>query len=192
MAISDENQLIQKIIKGDTVAFSFLVGRYQNLAFQIAFRITQSRETAEEVAQDAFVKAYRSLAGFKQEAKFSTWLYRIVYTTAISRMRRVQLPTQTLETGEETATVNIADTQEQVKQLIAADRHFYLAAALATLPATDQLLVSLYYEHEHNVEEIFRVTGLTPANIKVNLLRARQKLYTALSQSLNKELKEIL
>lgn len=192
MALSNENQLIQKIIQGDTAAFSALVQRYQNLAFQIAFKITQSREVAEEVAQDAFVKAYRSLTGFKQEAKFSTWLYRIVYTTAISRMRRVQLPTQTLEPGEETAAAHIADTQDQVKQLIAVDRHFYLAAALATLPATDQLLVSLFYEHEHSVEEISRITSLTPANIKVKLLRARQKLYTALCQSLKKELKEIL
>ena len=192
MAIPDENQLIQKIVRGDTAAFALLVNRYQGLAFSIAFKIMQNREAAEEVAQDAFLKAYQSLAGFKQEAKFSTWLYRIVYTTAISRTRRQQLPTQTLEPGEETIAVNIADTQDQIKQLIAADRQVYLAAAVATLPATEQLLVSLFYEHEHSVDEIAQITGLTASNIKVKMLRARQKLYTALCQSLKNEVKEIL
>ena len=192
MAIPDENQLIQKIVHGDTAAFALLVNRYQGMAFGIAFKILQSREAAEEVAQDAFLKAFRGLAGFKQDAKFSTWLYRIVYTTAISRTRRQQLPTQPLESGDENAAVNIADTQEQLKQLIATDRRFYLAAALATLPATEQLLISLFYEHEHSVEEIAQITGLTPANIKVKMLRARQKLYTALCQNLKKEVKEIL
>lgn len=192
MAILTENQLIQKILRGDTAAFAVLVNQYQSLAFGMAYKITQSREVAEEVAQDAFLKAYRGLAGFKQEAKFSTWLYRIVYTTAVSRLRRHQLPTQPLEPGEETTAQNISDTQDQVKQLIAADRQVYLAAALATLPATDQLLVSLFYEHEHAVGEISQITGLTSANVKVKLLRARQKLYTALCQNLKNEVKEIL
>ncbi|MDB5262674.1 MAG: hypothetical protein JWQ14_1955 [Adhaeribacter sp.] len=192
MAIPDETQLILNIVRGDTAAYASLVNRYQGMAFKIAFKIMQSRESAEEVAQDAFLKAFQGLAGFKQEAKFSTWLYRIVYTTAISRTRHKQLPTQPLVPGEEMAAVNIADTQEQLKQLIAADRRVYLAAALATLPATEQLLISLFYEHEHSVAEIAQITGLTPSNIKIGMLRARQKLYAALCQNLKKEVKELL
>lgn len=192
MATPDEFQLIQKILHGDTAAFVLLVNRYQGMALGIAYKIVQSREVAEEVAQDAFLKAYRGLAGFKQEAKFSTWFYRIVYTTAISRTRRHQVLTQPLQPGEETPAANIADTQDGLRQLVASDRQVYLTAALATLPAPEQLLISLFYEHEQAVEEIAQITGLTPANIKVKLLRARHKLYAALCLSLKSEVKEIL
>ena len=64
-----------------------LVDRYKDLAFTIAFRILGKREDAEEVVQDAFVKAFQNLSSFRQKAKFSTWLYRIVYNTAISKKR---------------------------------------------------------------------------------------------------------
>ncbi len=84
----DDIYFIDKVLNGDSSAFAVLVDRYKTMAFNISARITGSREDAEEVAQDSFVKAYRSLSSFKRNAKFSTWLFRIVYNTSVSHYRK--------------------------------------------------------------------------------------------------------
>jgi RNA polymerase sigma factor (sigma-70 family) len=78
---------IGQVLEGKTIAFSHLVDKHKDKAFNLAFRICGNREEAEEVAQDAFLKAYRSLKDFRKKSSFATWLYRIVYNTAISLVR---------------------------------------------------------------------------------------------------------
>ena len=84
----DEQKWIKSILAGDTQSFSCLVAKYQQMAFNIAFRILENREEAEEVVQDAFVKMYRALPSFQFGSKFSTWFYKIVYNTAITAHRK--------------------------------------------------------------------------------------------------------
>lgn len=79
--------IIALVLKGDHNAYATLVERYQNFVFTIVLRYIKSREDAEEVSQDVFVKAYRSLAAFKGDAKFSTWLYTVTTTTCITFLR---------------------------------------------------------------------------------------------------------
>ena len=74
----NDNEIISKVLAGDHQAYALLVNRYQNYVFTLTLRMIKSREDAEEVAQDIFVKAYRSLADFRGASKFSTWLYTIV------------------------------------------------------------------------------------------------------------------
>ncbi len=88
MKLSDDNFYISKILAGDSTAYVFLIEKYKNMAFSIALKITRNREDAEEIAQDAFIKVYDSLKDFRKKSKFSTWLYKIVYNTAISRIRK--------------------------------------------------------------------------------------------------------
>ena len=88
---------LQQINSGNARAYAFLVEKHKDMVFSIALKILHSREDAEEVAQDAFVKAYQSLSGFKNEAKFSTWLYRIVYNSAISKVRKKKLELSPLD-----------------------------------------------------------------------------------------------
>jgi RNA polymerase sigma-70 factor (ECF subfamily) len=78
---------ISQVLEGKVNTFSYLVDRHKDKAFNLAFRICGNREEAEEIAQDAFLKAYRSLKYFKMKSSFATWLYRIVYNTAISLVR---------------------------------------------------------------------------------------------------------
>jgi len=82
---------IKQIMSGDVSRFAYFVDAYKDMAFTIAFRIVNNREDAEEVVQDAFVKAYTSLHTFRQDAKFSTWLCKIVVNTAISKTRKKKL-----------------------------------------------------------------------------------------------------
>ena len=83
-----EQELIALIIKGEQKHFAVLVERYQSLVFTIAFRYTNNREDAEDLAQMAFVKAYRSLNDYRGDAKFSTWLYTIAHNTSITYLRK--------------------------------------------------------------------------------------------------------
>src|SRR5215216_5376652 len=89
--------VIARVLSSDTQAYSILVGRYRNFVFTLVLRYIKSREDAEEVAQDIFIKAYRALADFKGNSKFSTWLYTIVTTTCISFLRKKKLEVQSLD-----------------------------------------------------------------------------------------------
>ena len=91
---------IEKILKGDVNAFSFLVDNYKNMVFSLAFKMTKSREEAEEVSQDTFIKAYKNLSKFKGDSKFSTWLYRIAYHTSLDAIKRNKKTTNTFDINE--------------------------------------------------------------------------------------------
>ena len=86
-----DSEIISLVLKGDHNAYALLVERYKSYVFTLTLRFIKSREDAEEVSQDIFVKAYRSLADFKGTAKFSTWLYTIVNTTCITFLRKKSL-----------------------------------------------------------------------------------------------------
>ena len=88
MRYEDDNFYIDKILKGDDASFASLIEKHKTMAYNIAYRILKSREDAEEIAQDSFLKAYHSLKEFKRESKFSTWLYRITIAKALDHERR--------------------------------------------------------------------------------------------------------
>src|ERR1044071_8400326 len=93
----NDSEIIGKVLSGDQQAYALLVDRYQNYVFTLALRFTKNREDAEEVSQDIFIKAYRSLSDFRGAAKFSTWLYTIVNTTCITFLRKKRLQTHSLD-----------------------------------------------------------------------------------------------
>ena len=84
MRYPEDQVYIDKIKEGDSASYGFLVNRYKDMAFTIALRIMRNAEDAEEVAQDGFVKAYQQLHRFEGKSKFSTWLFTIIYRTAIT------------------------------------------------------------------------------------------------------------
>src|SRR5688500_5845045 len=94
----NDNEIISKVLGGDQQAYAILVDRYQNYVFTLSLRFTKNREDAEEVSQDIFIKAYRALADFKGNSKFSTWLYTIVNNTCISFLRKKKLQSHSLDT----------------------------------------------------------------------------------------------
>ena len=173
MMQENDKQLIGLILGGDIRSYSVLVNRHKDLAFTLAYRLLNNREDAEEVVQDAFVKAYRNLQGFRLDSRFSTWFFRIVYNTAISKKRLkktdfrytdelsfVKEPSESLE--------HSSDSYEE--------KGFMLEKALQKLPEDERALITLYYLNESSVEDIHTITGLTKSNIKVKLFRARKKL----------------
>jgi RNA polymerase sigma-70 factor (ECF subfamily) len=166
---------IKQILAGNSNAFSFIVDRHKNKAFNLAFRICGNREEAEEVSQDSFLKAYRSLASFKMQSSFATWLYRIVYNTAISNVRLKRKGILSLEDFPADATDFIGGniTEEEAE---AEYRNSLINFALQKISEEERGLVSLFYYEEMSTEEISDVTGISKSNIKVKLFRARQKM----------------
>jgi len=182
---------IEKILKGDTSSFSFLVESYKDMAYTIAMKIVRNAEDAEEVAQDSFVKAYQQLQSFKGNSKFSTWLYTIVYRTAISKIRKKKLEvTDINEYVIENHSIDFSFPQLDLLKI--EEQKKYVALAINSLSELDALLITLFYMNDNTFDEIVEITELSKTNIKVRLFRARKKLYKELSSILKTELKTIL
>src|SRR5215217_5761204 len=101
--------IISQVLRGEYNTYATLVERYQNFVFTIVLRYVKGREDAEEVAQDVFIKAYRALADFKGNSKFSTWLYTITTTTCITFLRKKRLDIQSLDNEKVFETVDHVD-----------------------------------------------------------------------------------
>lgn len=187
-----DEQLISEVLSGNTRAYSDLVLRHQRFVFTMALRFAKSREEAEEIAQDCFVKAYKALGTFNQTAKFSTWLYTITYTTAMSYLRKKQLDTRSIHDEE-----NGAQLQNQISGFDAdlAERkstNYWLERAIEQLIPDDAVIIMLFYKGEQTLEEIGLTLSMNPNNVKVRLHRARARLKEKLQFLLKDEVKELI
>lgn len=171
----DEKEHINAVKNGDHGAYSFLVDRYKYMAYTLALKILTNEEDAQDAAQESFIKAFQQIGQFEGKSKFSTWLYTIVYRTAIARMKENRVQTFPMN---DKLSENYAQekTTPQIDQLQAKDEQRFVKEAIARLPKTEALLVTLFYLNENTVKEIQEITGLSAPNIKIKLFRARKKL----------------
>jgi len=174
-----DQYLIDKVLNGDTNAFGALVDRYQNFVFTIAIRILKVNEEAEEVAQDSFIKAFDSLANFRGDSKFSTWLYRIVYHKSLDRIK-MNKRHRTYDLNEELTADTLNHIENGLEVMLNTERTSIIKNSIAQLPEVDAAIISLYYFEEQSVKEIVKVTDLTEDNIKIKLYRSRKKLFSLL------------
>jgi RNA polymerase sigma factor (sigma-70 family) len=171
-----DNEIIDKVLGGEQSLYAHLVKRYQNFVFTIALRYIPGREDAEEIAQDVFVKAYRSLADFRGESKFSTWLYTIVTTTCITFLRKKKVTIHSLDNEH---IFEAADNQNPVfkaNQVEQKSKVQVINEAIKLLSVDDARIITLFYQAEQSLEEIGRIIGIDPNTAKVKLHRARQRL----------------
>jgi RNA polymerase sigma-70 factor (ECF subfamily) len=187
MTTNTDKIIVKQVKEGDIPAFSQLIERYQDMAFTLALSIVKNREEAEEVTQDSFMKAFKSIGSFQEKSLFSSWLYRIVYNTAISKHRLKKPVTTELDTKEMRAFEH-QHANETTGKLETSERKKILKQALAKLNEDEAYLIILYYYKELSVDEIQKITGLTISNIKVKLHRARKQLHEQLSLLLHHEI----
>lgn len=186
----DDRIYIEQVINGNTAAFTVLVDKYKDMVFTIANRIARNQEDAEEIAQDTFLKAFHSLESFKRKSKFSTWLYRIVYNTAISKIRKKR-PEITALDEVMIENYSIDEVDHEVNGLDSEEQKNLINLALEKLNEDESTVISLYYLNECSIEEISEITGLTKSNVKVKLHRSRKKLYIEMKSLLGVLYKEI-
>ena len=184
--------LITAVLNGDTAVYSVLVNRHQRFVFSLALRFTKNREDAEEVAQDCFVKAYKALGTFKQTAKFTTWLYTITYTSAMTLLRKKKLDTWSLNDEESGLQLPDRSSEYDANHIEKKSAYVYLNQAIAALPADDAAIITLFYQGEQSLEEIGQTLHMDANNIKVKLHRARLKLKEKLQYLLKDEVKELI
>ena len=161
------------------------------MAFSIAFRIVDNKEDAEEIVQDAFLKAFRSLEKFRRDSKFSTWLYRIVVNSALSRRRSKQPKSNSIDT-DDVADAIVEDVESAYHDLAVTERKQYVHRALEELNVEDRLLLTLYYLNENSIDEITEITNISQDNVKMKLHRARNKMYFILHKKLKSEVESLL
>jgi RNA polymerase sigma factor (sigma-70 family) len=181
ITIEEEHKLIDRILAGEERCYAELVDQYKSYAFTIALRIVNDRAEAEEVAQDSFVKAFNYLKNFNRQARFSTWLYRIVFNTAISHKRKNRLITERIENKQ------VENPERADSGIERDDKTLFIGQALKKLNDADQLAIQLFYIKEFSLEEVASLMGQNVNTIKVRIHRARQRLADELKMLLKKE-----
>ena len=190
--VSDELSLVQAAKKGDVGAFGELVKRYDRNVFRIALHITQNREDAEDVVQDAFLKAYGNLEQFQGQSKFYTWLVRIAVNEALMKLRRrrpermVSLD-QEVQTEEDSIPREVADWSPNPEQLYnQAELKDILGKTIQGLPPSFRTVFVLRDVEGLSTEETADALELSIPAVKSRLLRARLQLRERLSRYFQK------
>jgi RNA polymerase sigma factor (sigma-70 family) len=185
-------ELIEQTLAGNQSAYADLIKRHQRFVFTLALRFAKTREDAEEIAQDCFIKAYRSLASFQGSSKFSTWLYSIVYTTAMTFLRKKRVDTDSID--DENTYIQVANQSSgyDVNSAENKSRSYYLNQAIEQLLPDDAAIITLFYKGEQSLEEIGNAMGMEANTVKVKLFRARQRLKEKLERNLKHEVKELI
>lgn len=187
MSNTDDLMYIKQVIGGDTNAFAVLVDRYKNMVFTLSLKMVKNREEAEEVAQDTFVKAYRSLNKFKAESKFSTWLYKVAYNTCLDCLKKKNRaqPVVAIDEYTEHEVVSLSNVVDSLEEK---ERSQMIQECLDVLPGEDSFLLSLYYFEEQSIKEIAKIMGINDNHVKIKLFRSRKKLTAVLKDQLTPEI----
>lgn len=166
--------VIESVKKGNSADFSILIDRYKNKAFSLLKRMLKNEFDAEEVLQDCFLKAYNSLSGFKQESKFSTWFYKIVYNTALTKLsskkRKIENEMSSVDDHFE------LEYKSNVNELDNREMSVILKKLISQLPENHAAVISMFYLDEMSCEEISEVMNISVSNVKVMLYRSRNSL----------------
>jgi len=186
-----DTELISKILQGEQALFAQLVGRYRNYVSTLVLRFTDNREDAEELSQDIFVKAYRSLADFRGESKFSTWLFTIVRTSCITFLRKKKLDITSIDDERTFLQLESRESAFKANTIEQRSRHAMVNEAIRMLSPDDAQLLSLFYKGEQSLEEIGKIMHLDPNTVKVKLHRARHRLKDKMEKHFSHEVREI-
>jgi len=171
-----ELEYIRRIIDGETRLFASFLQNYGDPVYKMILRIVGSPEISEELTQDVFMKAYSKLGSFKGDSRFSTWLYRIAYNTAVSEARKKKLFFPVVSENEMNRIAD--DTVEKFFDSDSGEEQLQmLEQALKLLPPDELILLDLYYTEDRPVAEIGEILGLSEANVKIRLYRVRKKLF---------------
>lgn len=177
----DERELIEAAQSGDTAAFDNLVRQYQEYLYRLMVRACHHPDDAEEVASEAFVRAYARLCQFEGRSSFVTWLGRIATNLCFRRREKAEVPTESLEErmhqeeGRPERTPP-APTPTPEQSALQAEMKRKIRAAVAELPEPDQTVLRLRDIEQFSAAETAEKTGLTVAAVKARLHRARARL----------------
>lgn len=187
----NDNEIIAQVLRGDQQAYAEIVNRYKSYVFTLAIRFTKSREDAEEVSQDIFIKAFRYLKDFRGDSKFSTWLYTIVNTTCITFLRKKKLEIHSLDNEKVFEVADNQDSGMRANLIEQKSRVAMVNNAINLLSTDDAEIITLFYKNEQTLDEIAVILGIEANTAKVRLHRARTRLKEKMVTHFSEEVKDL-
>lgn len=177
----EDLQYIKRVLHGEPEAYKYLVRQHQHLAMRTAMSILKNEADSKDVVQISFIKAYESLKKFHGDAKFSSWLCRIVINQSfrsLQKRNRIDKMTQEYAKTDMPLVRN-----EGLANLNKRDMDALLKKGLSLISPKEALCVQLFYLEQYGIEEIQKITGISSSSVKVLLFRGRKKLYKHLLAS---------
>ncbi len=172
--IDKDGEYINKVLSGDVHAFRYFLENYKDMAFNIAVSIIKDDHYAEEIVQDAYMKAFNGLKSFNRTSQFKSWFYRIIVNESFQRLRKIKKDNSILEGKKDQEPYIEPDIEPENSKMEQVSR------IMRSLPVKESLVLNLFYLEENTLKEISEITGWTIANIKVLLHRARKSVRTQL------------
>lgn len=176
---ADERQLIARILDGHAEDFGYFLERYSQEAFAIVVRLVPQQEDAEELVQDAFVRAFNRLETFGGRSSFSTWICRIAYTTAVSWLRKRRMKYLSIDDQPQLTDTEVDETFDDESRIED------LRRAITLLKPDEQTLITLYYYDNRPLNDIAYILDVEPSTLAARLHRIRRKLYLLIKHGRN-------
>jgi len=179
--LQEDNQLIADALKGSQKAFADLEGRYRNAIFHIVFKIVRDKETANDLVQETFMKAFTSLASYRSEFRFSTWLYKIAANSSIDFLRKKRINAlsldQQIETSNGKVEIEVPDySYHPENELVRKQQRFSIDEAIDSLPGKYREVIVYRHKDDKSYEEIADLLHIPVGTVKARIFRARELL----------------
>jgi RNA polymerase sigma-70 factor (ECF subfamily) len=175
----DEQRLVSRARQGDAASFEILVRRYGQYAYNLALRVVADPLEAEDLTQEAFLRAWQALPRFRSQSSFSTWLYRIVTNLCFNRLPQMKKELAGID-GEDIL-IDLPDKSQEVEPvLLSTELRLCLHQAIRELSPGQRLLITLRHLQGLSYNEIAHVTAMPLGSVKTGIHRARQSLRQAL------------
>lgn len=186
---AEDKKLIKLALQGEQKAFESLVSKYKDLVYSVMYKMVRNPQEAEDLTQEAFMKAFKALESFNEEFAFSTWLMKIATNNCIDLLRRKKLRTtsidQPIQYKDDSLQMEIPDrAPTPEKQILSSERARIINEAIDSLPPRYKHVIVLRHKEEKSYEEIAEILNLPLGTVKARIFRAREML--------NKKLKDKL
>ncbi len=173
----EEKELVQLSKKGDQEAFGLLVNKYKRRLYNLAYGLTQDREMADDLAQEAFIKAYFGLSQFKFKSEFGTWLYRITINLIKDYLRKKARMSKTwIQDIKENPFIQDDEMKRKEEEKISEEQRNFVHRFIRALPEKYQIILSLRDIHGFSYDEISKILKISPGTVDSRLHRARKML----------------
>ncbi len=184
-----ETALISRALGGDQRAYTELAHRFRSAVFQIVFKIVRDKETADDLVQETFMKAFASLAGYRSEYRFSTWLYKIAANSSIDHLRKKRIKAlsldRKLETKDGTVEIDVPDySYHPGIALERKEQRLSIEEAIRSLPDKYREVIVYRHKDDKSYEEIADLLSIPIGTVKARIFRARELLKKKLKNAI--------
>lgn len=190
MAQRSDEELVERAKQGNRRAFQVLVDRHKRMVFNLAWRMLRNREDAEDAAQEAFLRAFRSMGTFRGQAKFSSWLYQITVNVCLTSVESAYAKRTFVELEDETDSTHFDLTDGDMSPEDIVTRKDFgerIRTLVGTLPPMYRAAVTLYYLEERSYREVGKILKLPMGTVKTHLHRAKELLRKSILEHYQQE-----